>query len=257
MSGRHFDLIGFDGDDTLWHNERDYVDARERFRRIIERSGVPLPEKDLTAAVNRTELQNLPFYGYGVSSFVLSLIETAIRLTDGRIGGRDIEELLTVAKSMLTSQVELFEGAREALEALAPEYPLVLITKGDLLHQRSKLDRSGLGAHFQDVEVVSHKTPDAYAAILARHRVDPSRFLMVGNSPRSDILPVLAVGGWAAHVPAALTWSHEEDDLPSGVGSRCVVLDTLLDLPTVVRKWDPATVGDRVPDERDRLSGGR
>jgi putative hydrolase of the HAD superfamily len=239
MGERHFDLIGLDGDDTLWHNERDYVEARERFRLIIERCGVPLREEDLAEAVNRTELQNLPYYGYGVSSFVLSLIETAIGLTGGRIEGREIAELLVLAKSMLTSQVELFEGAREALEALSAEHPLVLITKGDLLHQRSKLDRSGLGVHFRAVEVVSHKTPDVYAEILARHGVDPSRFLMVGNSPRSDILPVLAVGGWAAHVPAALSWSHEDDHLPSGDGARCVVLSSLLDLPPLVWNWGP------------------
>jgi putative hydrolase of the HAD superfamily len=236
MGDRRFDLVGVDGDDTLWHNERDYVDARERFGRIIAGCGVRVAADDLTAAVNRTEQQNIAFYGYGVSSFVLSLIETAIRLTGGRITGREIEGLLAVGKSMLTSRVELFDGAREALRALALEYRLVLITKGDLLHQRSKLDRSGLGPHFSGVEVVSHKTPDVYRDILARYAVRPSRFLMVGNAPRSDILPVLEIGGWAAHVPAALSWSHEHDEVPSGNGTRCVVLDTLRDLPSAVRR---------------------
>jgi len=234
MVNRRFDLIGVDGDDTLWHNERDYVEARERFRTIIERTEVSLSHDDIERHVNRTELQNLPFYGYGVSSFVLSLIETSIRLTDGRVTGRDIGELLALAKTMLTSDVELFEGARESLEALAPQYPLVLITKGDLLHQRSKLERSGLGIYFRHVEVVSHKTPEIYSAVLARHGVDPSRFLMVGNSPRSDILPVLEIGGWAVHVPAALSWSHEQDEVPEAAGPRYLELKTLLDLPGAV-----------------------
>jgi putative hydrolase of the HAD superfamily len=237
MGERRFDLIGIDGDDTLWHNERDYVDARERFGRMIARSGVAAGPDELTEAINRTELQNIRYYGYGVSSFVLSLIETAIHLTDGRIVGRDIAELLEVAKSMLTSEVELFEGAREALEALSGEYPLALITKGDLLHQRSKLERSGLARHFRHVEVVSHKTPDVYRGILSRLGVEPGRFLMVGNSPRSDVLPVLDLGGSAVHVPAALSWAHEEEELPSGAGSRCVVLRSLLELAGTVSAW--------------------
>ena len=197
MGEGRFDLIGIDGDDTLWHNERDYVEARERFAQMVARCGVAVEQEDLTEEVNRTELRNIQYDGYGVSSFVLSLIETAIRMTDGRVAGREIAELLEVAKSMLTSEVELFEGAREALEALSADYPLALITKGDLLHQRGKLERSGLGPHFRHIEVVSHKTPDVYRAILERHGVEPARFLMVGNSPartssrcsRSEALP--------------------------------------------------------------------
>jgi putative hydrolase of the HAD superfamily len=237
MGERRFDLIGIDGDDTLWHNERDYVEARERFAQMVARCGVAVEQEDLTEEVNRTELQNIQYYGYGVSSFVLSLIETAIRMTDGRVAGREIAELLEVAKSMLTSEVELFEGAREALKALSADYPLALITKGDLLHQRSKLERSGLGPHFRHVEVVSHKTPDVYRAILDRYGLEPARFLMVGNSPRSDILPVLALGGAAAYVPAPLSWSHEQDEVPSGVDSNCVALKSLLELPATVRGW--------------------
>jgi putative hydrolase of the HAD superfamily len=234
---RRFDLIGIDGDDTLWHNERDYVEARERFAQIVARCGVELSPEDLTDEVNRTELQNIRYFGYGVSSFVLSLIETAIRLSAGSVAGPDVAELLAVAKSMLTSEVELFEGAREALESLSADYPLALITKGDLLHQRSKLERSGLGPHFRHVEVVSHKTPDVYRAILHRLGAKPARFLMVGNSPRSDILPVLELGGMAVYVPAPLSWSHEQDEVPSGPDSNCVELKSLLQLPAAVRGW--------------------
>jgi len=237
MSRRQFDLIGIDGDDTLWHNERDYVEARERFGRMIARCGVALDPEDLTEAINATELRNIEYYGYGVSSFVLSLIETAIQLTAGRVAGSDIAELLDVAKSMLTSRVELLAGAREALEALSGDYTLALITKGDLLHQRSKLDRSGLARHFRHVEVVSHKSPDVYRGILTRLAIDADRFLMVGNSPRSDILPVLSLGASAVHVPAQPSWTHEEADLWPGEGSRCVVLTSLLELADTVREW--------------------
>lgn len=255
MANRRFDLIGFDGDDTLWHNERDYVEARERFGHVIGRAGVQVSPDSLTEAIDQTELSNIRFYGYGVSSFVLSLIETSIRLSEGRITGEGIAELIAIGKSMLTSQVDLFEGAREALEALAPDYPLVLITKGDLLHQRSKLDRSGLAAHFRHVEVVSHKTPEVYRDILDRHGVAPSRFLMVGNSPRSDILPVLELGGAAVHVPAALSWSHEEDEMPAGDGTPCLVLRSLLELPAAVRGWSAHQSDSREISRRTPASG--
>ena len=220
MPRRPFDLIGFDADDTLWHNERSYRDGRERFRRLLAAAGVELSEEEVEARVNQTELANLEHYGYGVSSFVLSLIETAIDLTGGRLAGGDIRELIELAKHMLTEDVELFAGAREAVSMLAQAYPLILVTKGDLLHQTSKLERSGLKAHFTFVEVVSRKTPPVYAAILERHHVEPERFLMVGNSLKSDVLPVIDVGGWAVHVPAALSWSHEHADVPPGANDR-------------------------------------
>ena len=153
----HLDLIAFDGDDTLWHNERSYREGRERFRRLLARAGVVLGPEEIEECVNRTEIANLAYYGYGVSSFVLSLAETAIDLTGGRIAGGDLRDLIDLAKQMLTEDIELFPGARETLATLAASWPLMLITKGDLLHQTSKLDRSGLREHFRFVEVVSHK----------------------------------------------------------------------------------------------------
>jgi putative hydrolase of the HAD superfamily len=148
MGRRAFDLIAFDGDDTFWHNERGYRDGRERFRRLLATSGVNLTPEEVEARVNRTELANLDYYGYGVSSFVLSLIETAIELTGGRVAGSDLRGLIELAKQMLTEEIELFASARDAVSALAGAYPLMLITKGDLLHQRSKLERSGLQTSF-------------------------------------------------------------------------------------------------------------
>src|SRR4029434_9343229 len=197
---QHIDLIAFDGDDTLWHNERSYREARDRFRRLVARAGVVLSPQEIEEWVNRTELANLAIYGYGVSSFVLSLTETAIDLTGGRISGGDLRDLIDLAKQMLTEEIELFPGAEETLIALAATWPLMLITKGDLLHQRSKLERSGLLGCFRYVEVVSHKTTDVYTSILVRHGVAADRFVMVGNSLRSDILPVIEAGGWGGHV---------------------------------------------------------
>lgn len=227
MDGRPFDLIAFDGDDTLWHNERSYRDGRERFRRLLAAAGVVMTEEEIEARVNETEIANIKFYGYGVASFVLSLMETAIGLTSGRVTGADLRELVDLAKQMLSEDVELFAGARETVTTLAARYPLMLITKGDLLHQTSKLERSGLRPYFSSVEVVSHKTPDVYASLLSRHRIDPARFLMVGNSLRSDVLPVIELGARAVYVPAALTWAHEHAEVPDNVRSRLVELTRL------------------------------
>jgi putative hydrolase of the HAD superfamily len=234
MADTPFDLIGFDADDTLWHNERLYHMARARFRAILASAGADLQDEEMDDRVNETELRNLDYYGYGVSSFVLSLIETAIELTGGRISGAEVREMLQLSKEMLIADVELFDHARETVAALGATYPLMLITKGDLLHQRAKVERSGLGNYFRFVEIVSHKTEDVYAAILARHGVAPSRFLMVGNSVRSDVLPVLRIGGWAIHVPAALSWSHEHAEVPEAVSDRCFVLDHLGQLPAFI-----------------------
>jgi putative hydrolase of the HAD superfamily len=224
---RTIDLIAFDGDDTLWHNERSFQHGRERFGRLLADAGVSISDRELDAAVNRVEVGNLEYYGYGVSSFVLSLIEVAIELTDGRVTGRQLHGLIELAKHMLTEEIELLPGVREAVATLAATYPLMLVTKGDLLHQTSKLDRSGLREYFRNVEVVSEKTADVYARILSRHGIEPVRFLMVGNSMRSDVLPVLEAGGWAAHVPAERSWAHEHAELPRRARRRYFELPAL------------------------------
>jgi putative hydrolase of the HAD superfamily len=252
MSRRGLDLIAFDGDDTLWHNERSYQQGRARFRALLADAGVVLSAEELEARVNQTELANLEYYGYGVSSFALSLIETAIDLTDGRIAGADLRGLTDLAKQMLTEDVELFPAAAEILTKLAASFPLMLITKGDLLHQTSKLERSGLRTCFRLVEVVSHKTPDVYAAILARHGVDPNRFVMIGNSLRSDILPVVNAGGWAVYIPAALSWSHEHADVPPSAEGRYVEVAALERVPEAL-----ATIAKRLSSPRSGAGAGR
>jgi len=225
------DIIAFDGDDTLWHNERLYTMARERFRRILAKYGI---HESIEERVNRVELQNLSYYGYGVMSFVLSLIQASIQLTEGRIVANDIRDLLDLSKEMLDAPVDLFDGAEETVTRLSSLCPLMLITKGDLLHQKAKLQRSGLSGNFRYVEVVSDKSQETYASILTRLNLHPSRFLMVGNSTRSDILPVLQLGGWAVHIPAELTWAHEKVDVPGTLNGKYFKLDHLRQLPEFV-----------------------
>jgi putative hydrolase of the HAD superfamily len=212
MAGPVFDLIAFDGDDTLWHNERSYREARDRFWELLTAAGVEQPREEVDACLDRVELGNLRYFGYGVSSFTMSLMETAITVTNGRIASGHLHAIIDLAKAMMSETIDVFPGAGDTLAALSATHPLMLITKGDLLHQTSKLDRSGLQEYFAHVEVVSHKTPAVYRRILDRHRVEPARFVMIGNSLRSDVLPVVDAGGWAVHVPAALGWSHEHAD---------------------------------------------
>jgi putative hydrolase of the HAD superfamily len=237
---RSLDLIAFDGDDTLWHNERSFRAGRVRFQRLLDEAGVSLTEDDVEAVVNRVEVANIEYYGYGVSSFVLSLIETAIDLTRGRVTGTELEGLIALSKHMLSEDMELFPGARETVATLAASYPLMLITKGDLLHQTSKLERSGLRDGFRFLEVVSHKTPAVYSAILARHGVAADRFLMIGNSLKSDVIPVAEIGGRAVHVPAELTWSHEHAELPAHIRHRTFELAGLDRLPEVIETIERA-----------------
>ena len=208
------DLIAFDADDTLWHNEDLYQDARDEFRTLLAPYA---PPPDLDDIVHETEMRNLPTYGFGVSSFTLSLIETAIAVTGGRITGAEIDRLLAIARRMIWADIRLIDEVEDTLATLSADYSLLLITKGDLLHQQDKVARSGLGRYFSGVEVVSDKTADTYADILRRRGVEPACFLMVGNSLRSDILPVAEIGGHAVYVPVEVAWVYDVVDLPDGL----------------------------------------
>jgi putative hydrolase of the HAD superfamily len=207
-------VIAFDADDTLWHNESLFALSQQSFRELLSpyvADGMEHIDQRLFA----TEIRNLQRYGYGIKGFTLSMIETAIDLTDGRITGIEIKRLIDLAHGMLAAPVELLEGVAETVATLAERgYTLMVITKGDLFDQESKLARSGLGDHFRHVEIVSEKDERTYRALLTRHGIAPGEFLMVGNSVRSDILPVLAVGGRAVHVPYHITWQHEAVAVP-------------------------------------------
>ena len=205
-----FDWIAFDADDTLWKNEEEYLRGRQVFLQILADYNI---NQDALDRVDEFEVENIQYYGYGVMSFALSMIEMAIELTGERIHPGDIRKLLNLAKAMLTAEVEVFDGVRQLLEEISKEYPLMLITKGDLFHQQRKLEASGLAEFFQAVEVVSDKTPEVYREILKQHQINPNRFIMVGNSLRSDVIPVLNLGAWAIYLSDHLTWSHEDDPL--------------------------------------------
>lgn len=211
------DLIAFDADDTLWHTEPLYQEARRQFDDLLRPYG---PLDDLEQIVHDTEMRNLPYYGFGITSFILSLIEAAVAVTRGRITGAEVGRLLEISRDMVSADIHLMDEVEETLAALAAEYPLLLITKGDLLHQQDKVARSGLGRYFAGVEVVADKTPDVYREILARRGIAPERFVMIGNSPRSDILPVAALGGHAIYVPDDNTWVYDLVDLPDDLPGK-------------------------------------
>jgi len=205
--------IGFDADDTLWHNERFFRLTQDRFVDLLADHA---PRGDLDAALLAAERRNLGQYGFGIKGFVLSMIETAIEVTDDRVPAAVIRELLEAGREMLAHPIELLPHAREAVEAAAARFRVVLITKGDLLDQERKLAQSGLGDLFHAVEIVSDKTPEVYARIFARHGSGADRAAMVGNSLKSDVIPVLQAGGWGIHVPHGLIWEIERADAPDG-----------------------------------------
>ena len=203
--------IAFDADDTLWHNERFFRLTQDRFAELLaDYAGRDHLQSRLLAA----ERRNIGHYGYGIKGFVLSMIETAIEVTDERVPASVIAELIGAGQEMLGHPIELLPGAREAVETMAGDFRILLITKGDLLDQERKLAQSGLGDLFDGVEIVSEKTPAIYEAIFARHGEGASRAMMVGNSMRSDVVPVIAAGGWGVHVPHGLTWEIEHADAP-------------------------------------------
>ncbi|MGB3717386.1 MAG: HAD family hydrolase, partial [Candidatus Promineifilaceae bacterium] len=186
------EIIAFDADDTLWHFETVYRDAAAKFEKLL------MTHYGLTSIdgeIYKTEKDNLRHFGYGVKSYTISMIETAVRLTDGRIEGRHIREIIAFGREMLDSELLLMDGAEEVVATLALSYPLMLITKGDQFEQERKIKRSGLASYFKQIEIGSEKTTESYSNLLAKYGIDPAGFVMVGNSLRSDILPVVALGG--------------------------------------------------------------
>lgn len=228
-----FDLIAFDADDTLWHNESIYEQTQDKFRQLLAPYASP---QEIDAALYRTEMDNLPYFGYGIKSFCLSMIETAARLSGGRIAASELAGIAGYAKAMIDAGVELLDGVRETVAQLAETYPLMLITKGDLLDQERKLGISGLLAYFRYVEIVSDKTRERYNALLERYRIDPGRFLMVGNSLRSDIQPAVAAGSRAVYIPYALTWEHEKQVDPHLESGGYWELEHIRQLPELLER---------------------
>ncbi|TGD44765.1 HAD family hydrolase [Pseudotabrizicola sediminis] len=224
--------IGFDADDTLWQNEAFFRLTQARFAALLADYAAQDHLEDRLLAAER---RNLGHYGFGVKGFVLSMIETAIEVTDGKVPASVISDLMAAGREMLRHPIELLPHARDAVEALAGDHRLLLITKGDLLDQERKLAQSGLGDLFDGVEIVSDKTARVYAAIFARHATQPAQAMMVGNSLKSDVLPVLDVGGWGVHVPHGLTWALEHAEAPQN-HARFHLLPDLQGLPDLVEK---------------------
>ena len=223
--------LGLDADDTLWHNESIFRMTQARFRDLMADHAEP---DFLDSRLAEVERRNLALYGYGVKGFTLSLIETAMDITGGEPPGRIIADILDAGREMLRHPVEPLPGAEEAVHELAAHYTLVLITKGDLLHQEQKLAASGLGELFRGVEIVSEKDAAGYARIFARHGDGgPEQAAMAGNSLRSDVLPALEAGAFAAHIPYHVTWAHESANPPTG-HPRFAELPSIRDLPAWV-----------------------
>ncbi|RYD36985.1 MAG: HAD family hydrolase [Verrucomicrobiaceae bacterium] len=226
-------IIGFDADDTLWHNQPIFERAYDRFRELLSRYHEPHPAGEVLVA---TEMKNLPLYGYGIKGFTLSAIETAITLSNGKISSGELRQLLDAARDMLEHPVDLLDGVAETLAALAADHRMIVITKGDLRDQERKLERSGLAGYFRHIEVVSEKESSSYGKILGRHGIPPENFLMVGNSLRSDILPVLAIGGAGAYLPYHITLIGEHAEEPVEFLDRFFKLGQMSDLPEIIRQ---------------------
>jgi putative hydrolase of the HAD superfamily len=231
----NFDVIAFDADDTLWHNERLYVNAQARFAQLLSRYHNP---EWIGERLYQTETQNIQHFGYGIKAFALSMIETAVELTEGRLNGQDVQALIDLAKEMLSAKVELLEHVAETIPQLAARYRLMVITKGDLLDQETKIARSGLGQYFQQIEIVSQKTRETYERVLKKYSITPEHFLMVGNSLKSDILPILELGGSAVHIPYETTWLHEVASPPDEGQARYYPLDHFGQLPAWLERLE-------------------
>jgi putative hydrolase of the HAD superfamily len=236
-----FDLIAFDADDTLWHNERLYEQTQARVASLL--SGYGIEAQSLAERLYQTESRNIGLFGYGIKSFSLSMIETAVELTGGGISGRDVGAILDLAKAQLHAPVELLAHVEAAVARLATRYPLMVITKGEPHEQEAKLRRSGLGEFFPDIEVVSDKTPQTYARLFKNHALDPGRLVMVGNALRSDILPVLELGGHAVYVPHPGTWLHEAAEAPAPSTPRFYQLEHLGQLPGLLERLETQADG--------------
>src|SRR5665647_143436 len=222
-------VIGFDADDTLWSNACFFQEVEGKFCDLLGRFQ---PREALAKELYQTEMSNMEWYGYGAMAFTLSLIETAIRVSQGQVSATILGELLEAGKSILDKPIELFPGIPDILPELSEQYRLVVVTKGDLLDQERKLAKSGLLTYFQHVEVVTEKHEANYRQLIEFMNILPHEFLMVGNSLKSDILPILNIGGKAVHVPFHMEWQFEKTEKPA---TPYIEISTLFELPAVLR----------------------
>jgi len=199
-------VVGFDADDTLWINETYYRESEHRFAELMQDFGT---EKEIMDALFRMEMKNLEAYGYGIKSFVLSMVETCLEIAGDNASQERIGRIIALGKEMLAKPVQLLPRVKEVLEALKGRYTLIVATKGDLLDQERKLKNSSLVDYFHHIEIMSEKAPENYRSLLQHLDLEPSAFMMIGNSVKSDVLPPLELGCYAVHVPFHTTWIHE------------------------------------------------
>lgn len=232
--GTKVTTIGFDADDTLWQNEQFFQMTQARFADLLADHADP---EHLAQRLEAAERRNLGHYGFGIKGFVLSMIETAIEVTGERVPGGVIRQIIEAGQEMLAHPIHLLPGVAETVASLAPDFTLVMITKGDLLDQERKLAQSGLGAFFDAVEIVSDKTPATYSSAFARHGTGATEAVMVGNSLKSDVIPALSAGAIGVYVPHDLTWSYEAAEPPVGAARFHQVAD-LTALPGLIAGLD-------------------
>lgn len=210
MPSNHIKVIGFDADDTLWVNEPYFREAEEKFFDLLEDY---LPKHSIARELLTNEVNNLPVYGYGIKAFVLSMVETALKIAGPTLPIQVIEKIIAIGRQQLNQPVILLEGVEEVLKTLYDTHKLVVVTKGDLLDQERKLNKSGLAGYFHHIEIVSEKRTSDYAKLISHLDIQPKEFVMIGNSLKSDVLPVLDLGGYGIHVPFHTTWEHEKIDI--------------------------------------------
>jgi putative hydrolase of the HAD superfamily len=232
MPSQRLTTIGFDADDTLWQNEQFYQTTQAYFLELLKDYADP---KELPDRLLKVMLRNVGTYGFGIKSFTLSMVETAIEVTEGRAPGQVISEILAAGREMAKHPVETLPFARETLDALSGKYRLVLITKGDLFDQERKIAQSGLGGLFEAVEIVSDKNRATYERVFNRYGDGPQQSMMIGNSLKSDVLPALAAGSWGVYVPHDLTWAYEHAEAPEGE-SRFRQVENLGELPRLIEE---------------------
>lgn len=233
-SGSGIGLVGFDGDDTLWKSEDYYRLAEEAFESILGHY-IDLHDANTAQHLLAVERRNLKVFGYGVKGMTLSMIEAAIELTDAAISASHLQQIVEIGRRTLQHPVEVMEGVRDAVAAIAAQFPVVLITKGDLFHQEQKIALSGLRDLFPRIEIVSEKDQATYERVLAEFDLGSERFVMIGNSLRSDIEPVIALGGWGVHAPYAVTWAHEDDHAVSADAPRLRHAGTAAEWPQAIQ----------------------
>jgi len=220
-------VIGFDADDTLWENEPYYRETEDKFCELLKEY---LPKDNITEELFKTEITNLELYGYGIKAFTLSLIETAIRISNGKVSATTIDKIIGLGKEQLEKPNHLIDGVNEVLEKLKKKYTLIVATKGDLLDQERKLKNSNLLHYFHHIEIMSDKQESNYKDLLKHLDIEPHQFLMVGNSLKSDIIPVLNLGGYGVYIPFHITWQHEHADENEISNQRFVKGNTFHDL---------------------------